>query len=92
MLLQLLDDGRLTDSAGRVVNFASTIVIATSNVGAEALLAAASAGAPASAAAKQSVMASLRRTFRPEFLNRLDGASFLLRRAWGERRILLTRS
>lgn len=67
VLLQALDDGRLTDSKGRTVSFANTIIIMTSNLGADALLA--SQGA---AAAKQAVMVAVKRHFRPELLNRLD--------------------
>ena len=70
ILLQVLDDGRLTDGQGRTVDFKNTIVILTSNLGAEHL-AALLEGQPAEAAREQ-VMEVVRRAFRPEFLNRLD--------------------
>jgi ATP-dependent Clp protease ATP-binding subunit ClpB len=74
VLLQVLDDGRLTDAKGRTVNFANTILIMTSNLGAQHLLEAASSGggAKADAAARAKVMAQVRTYFRPELLNRLD--------------------
>jgi ATP-dependent Clp protease ATP-binding subunit ClpB len=68
VLLQLLDDGRLTDSQGRTVDFRNTIVLMTSNIGSE--LAATGLAGEALARARE---AALRRHFRPEFLNRLDG-------------------
>jgi ATP-dependent Clp protease ATP-binding subunit ClpB len=70
ILLQVLDDGRLTDGQGRTVDFRNTIVVLTSNLGAE-YLAALLEGQPAEAAREQ-VMDVVRRAFRPEFLNRLD--------------------
>lgn len=70
ILLQLLDDGRLTDSSGRTVDFTNTIVILTSNVGAEVLLQAKKGVITESV--REQVMAHVRRHFRPEFLNRLD--------------------
>ncbi len=66
VLLQLLDDGRLTDGHGRTVNFTNTIVIMTSNVGSRWIK-------DFAEAARSEVMAELDRTFRPEFLNRIDG-------------------
>ena len=69
VLLQVLDDGRLTDSQGRTVDFRNTIVLMTSNVGSELALDD-SLDAKAKAAAREE---ALRRHFRPEFLNRLDG-------------------
>lgn len=80
VLLQVLDDGRLTDAKGRTVNFANTIFIMTSNLGAQSLLQAAAQGQggdgvvaqQAAAAAQAEVMAAVRGFFRPEFLNRLD--------------------
>ena len=72
VLLQLLDDGRLTDSQGRTVDFKNTVVIMTSNIGSTALIEAAEAGPDAFAAAAERVRASLRDHFRPEFLNRID--------------------
>ncbi|GBD44042.1 Chaperone protein ClpB [bacterium HR40] len=70
VLLQVLDDGRLTDSQGHTVDFRNTLIVLTSNLGAE-YLAALPEGAPASRAREQ-VMQVVRATFRPEFLNRLD--------------------
>lgn len=70
-LLQLLDDGRLTDGQGRTVNFSNTVVIMTSNLGAEHLLAGL-VGQQSMEAAKEKVMLEVRRHFRPELLNRLD--------------------
>lgn len=79
LLLQIMEDGRLTDSAGRRADFRSTIVVMTSNIGAKAITedrpALGFSGAPrdGDGAVKEAVMAELRRTFRPEFLNRVDG-------------------
>ena len=70
ILLQVLDDGRLTDGQGRTVDFRNTIIVLSSNLGAE-YLAALPEGKPAEAAREQ-VMEVVRRSFRPEFLNRLD--------------------
>ncbi len=70
VLLQVLDDGRLTDGQGRTVDFRNTLIVLTSNLGSE-FLAALPEGQPASAAREQ-VMEVVRRAFRPEFLNRLD--------------------
>ncbi len=70
VLLQVLDDGRLTDSQGHTVDFRNTLIVLTSNLGSE-YLAALPEGAPAERAREQ-VMSVVRATFRPEFLNRLD--------------------
>jgi ATP-dependent Clp protease ATP-binding subunit ClpB len=70
VLLQVLDDGRLTDGHGRTVDFRNTLIVLTSNLGSE-YLAALPAGQPAHAARDQ-VMEVVRAAFRPEFLNRLD--------------------
>jgi ATP-dependent Clp protease ATP-binding subunit ClpB len=70
ILLQVLDDGRLTDGQGHTVDFRNTLIILTSNLGAE-YLAALLEGQP-SEAAREQVMEVVRRSFRPEFLNRLD--------------------
>ncbi|MBS0560050.1 MAG: ATP-dependent chaperone ClpB [Proteobacteria bacterium] len=70
ILLQVLDDGRLTDGQGRTVDFKNTIIVLTSNLGSE-VLAAQPEGEPA-AMVQGEVMAVVRRHFRPEFLNRLD--------------------
>jgi ATP-dependent Clp protease ATP-binding subunit ClpB len=72
VLLQVLDDGRLTDSKGRTVDFKNTVLIMTSNVGASALSTAWAQGEDGFADAKVRVMESLRQQFRPEFLNRVD--------------------
>ncbi|MBP5232054.1 MAG: AAA family ATPase [Planctomycetes bacterium] len=69
MLLQVLDDGRLTDGQGRTVNFRNTIVIMTSNLGAQMIQEAADVNAPE---VREKAMAALRSQFRPEFLNRID--------------------
>jgi ATP-dependent Clp protease ATP-binding subunit ClpB len=71
-LLQLLDDGRLTDGQGRTVDFRNTVVIMTSNLGSDILLEGLDARGQIRPDAQSAVMAELRRSFRPEFLNRLD--------------------
>src|SRR5690554_102015 len=70
ILLQVLDDGRLTDGQGRTVDFRNTLIVLTSNLGAEIL--AAQAEGQDSLAVRSEVMAVVRAAFRPEFLNRLD--------------------
>jgi len=73
VLLQILDDGRLTDGQGRTVNFKNTILIMTSNVGSHRILEYKGAfGGAAYANMKEAVMHELRAVFRPEFLNRID--------------------
>ncbi|MEN6442076.1 MAG: ATP-dependent chaperone ClpB [Syntrophobacter sp.] len=72
VLLQLLDDGRLTDSQGRTVDFKNTVVIMTSNIGSMHLLEGLTKSGEISESARASVMGELRRHFRPEFLNRVD--------------------
>ena len=73
VLLQVLDDGRLTDSQGRTVDFKNTVVIMTSNIGSSAIAAASGdAGDAAYEAMKREVTDALRIQFRPEFLNRID--------------------
>ncbi|MCU0662410.1 MAG: ATP-dependent chaperone ClpB [Myxococcota bacterium] len=72
ILLQILDDGRLTDSHGRTVNFKNTIVIMTSNLGSPALLEGIDAQGQITEGARREVLDMLRRSFRPEFLNRVD--------------------
>jgi len=72
VLLQLLDDGRLTDSHGRTVNFQNTIVIMTSNIGSEYMLEAIDARGGLDAAVSARVVSALAQHFRPEFLNRVD--------------------
>jgi len=72
ILLQLLDDGRLTDSKGNLVNFRNTIVIFTSNIGSAEVSALGGVSVVDNAAAKEVTMAALKSRFRPEFLNRID--------------------
>ena len=72
ILLQVLDDGRITDSQGRTVDFKNTILIMTSNIGANYLLDGIDANGEISEEAEKAVMNDLRAHFRPEFLNRLD--------------------
>ena len=72
ILLQILDDGRITDSQGRTVDFKNVIIILTSNLGSQYLLDGIEDDGRISEAAQAMVMAELRRAFRPEFLNRLD--------------------
>ena len=76
VLLQVLDDGRITDSQGRTVDFKNTILILTSNLGSEYLLSGVNADGTIDENAKAQVEALLRRSFRPEFLNRLDEIVF----------------
>jgi ATP-dependent Clp protease ATP-binding subunit ClpB len=71
VLLQVLDDGRITDSQGRTVDFKNTVIIMTSNIGSRFLLEGVSGDAIPDGV-RESVMAELRRSFRPEFLNRID--------------------
>ena len=72
ILLQILDDGRITDSQGRTVDFKNTIIILTSNLGSSELLDGIQPDGSISEDARATVMGELRRAFRPEFLNRLD--------------------
>ncbi len=72
VLLQLLDDGRLTDSQGRTVDFRNVVVIMTSNIGSQTLLDGISATGELAADVRKDVLGELRRSFRPEFLNRVD--------------------
>ena len=76
VLLQVLDDGRITDSQGRTVDFKNTILILTSNLGSEYLLNGINADGSIDESAKTQVDMLLRRSFRPEFLNRLDEIVF----------------
>jgi ATP-dependent Clp protease ATP-binding subunit ClpB len=71
-LLQVLDDGRLTDSHGRTVDFRNTVIIMTSNIGSEYLLDGVTADGEVKDDARNLVMAALQGHFRPEFLNRVD--------------------
>ncbi|MBP3655356.1 MAG: AAA family ATPase, partial [Clostridia bacterium] len=76
VLLQVLDDGRITDSQGRTVDFKNTIIILTSNLGSPAILDGIDADGQITDAARNQVEAMLRSHFRPEFLNRLDEIVF----------------
>ena len=72
ILLQILDDGRITDSQGRTVDFKNTIIILTSNLGSQYLLDGITPDGQISDEAQRAVQEELKRSFRPEFLNRLD--------------------
>jgi len=72
ILLQLLDDGRLTDNQGRTVDFKNTIVIMTSNIGSQALIEGINQRGEISEEARGAVLSQLKSSFRPEFLNRID--------------------
>ena len=72
VLLQVLDDGRVTDSKGKTVDFKNTVIILTSNLGSEYLLNGIDAAGEITAEARESVDKLLKQSFRPEFLNRLD--------------------
>ena len=76
ILLQVLDDGRITDSQGRTVDFKNTIIILTSNLGSEYILEGIQENGEISEDAKQKVRELLKHSFRPEFLNRLDEIIF----------------
>lgn len=72
ILLQILDDGRLTDSQGRIVDFKNTVIIMTSNIGSYILLENSGTDGEIDEVIREKVMTELRRGFRPEFLNRVD--------------------
>jgi ATP-dependent Clp protease ATP-binding subunit ClpB len=72
ILLQVLDDGRLTDGQGHTVDFRNTVIILTSNIGSEYLTGGVTADGQIEPEARERVMAEMRVRFRPEFLNRLD--------------------
>ena len=76
ILLQVLDDGRITDSQGRTVDFKNTIIILTSNLGSDYILEGIQENGEISEEAKQKVSELLKRSFKPEFLNRLDEIVF----------------
>lgn len=76
LMLQVLDDGRITDSQGRTVDFKNTIIIMTSNLGSDIILEGITENGDISQQAKNDVSTLLKRTFRPEFLNRLDEIVF----------------
>ncbi|MFE1986724.1 ATP-dependent chaperone ClpB [Streptomyces mirabilis] len=84
-LLQILDDGRITDAQGRTVDFRNTVIIMTSNIGSEHLLDGATAEGEIKPDARALVMGELRGHFRPEFLNRVD--DIVLFKPLGERQI-----
>jgi len=72
VLLQILDDGRLTDSQGRTVDFKNTVVIMTSNIGSQYLVEGASETGEIAERVREAVLREMRQQFRPEFLNRVD--------------------
>ena len=72
VLLQILDDGRVTDAQGRTVDFKNTVIIMTSNIGSQHLLEGVSASGEINERARSAVMSEMRQHFRPEFLNRVD--------------------
>jgi ATP-dependent Clp protease ATP-binding subunit ClpB len=72
VLLQVLDDGRLTDGQGRTVNFKNTVIIMTSNIGSQLILEMRGADERTYQRMREQVLEALRRQFRPEFLNRVD--------------------
>jgi ATP-dependent Clp protease ATP-binding subunit ClpB len=72
ILLQILDDGRVTDAQGRTVNFKNTVVIMTSNIGSPYLLEGVTASGEITEQARAAVLREMRQHFRPEFLNRVD--------------------
>ncbi len=71
-MLQILDDGRVTDSHGRTVDFKNTVIIMTSNIGSQYLLDGVTAAGTLKDQARDQVLGELRQRFRPEFLNRVD--------------------
>ena len=76
ILLQVLDDGRITDSQGRTVDFKNTIIILTSNLGSDIILDGIDGDGNISSSAREQITSLLKRSFRPEFLNRLDETVF----------------
>jgi ATP-dependent Clp protease ATP-binding subunit ClpB len=72
VLLQILDDGRVTDSQGRTVSFKNTVIIMTSNIGSAHMLEGITRDGRISHSTREEVMGEMRRHFRPEFLNRID--------------------
>jgi hypothetical protein len=76
VLLQILDDGRVTDSQGHTVDFKNTVIIMTSNIGSHHLLEGVAPSGEITEAARNAVMRELRGHFRPEFLNRVDDIVF----------------
>ena len=85
VLLQVLDDGRITDSQGRTVDFKNTVIILTLNLGSGAILDGINASGEINEEARQTVSELLKRSFRPEFLNRLDEIVFYkYSRSWAK--------
>src|SRR5574344_325017 len=76
IMLQIFDDGRLTDSKGRTVDFKNTVIIMTSNIASDAILEGTLEGEEGFDAVKEKVMTALREHFKPEFLNRIDEITF----------------
>jgi len=76
ILLQVLDDGRITDSQGRTVDFKNTIIIMTSNFGSHEILEGIDENGELTSGAREEVLSQLRQAFKPEFLNRLDEIVF----------------
>lgn len=76
IMLQIFDDGRLTDSKGRTIDFKNTVIIMTSNIASDLILESTLTSAGNFEAVKESVMAALRERFKPEFLNRIDETIF----------------
>jgi ATP-dependent Clp protease ATP-binding subunit ClpB len=72
VLLQILDDGRVTDAQGRTIDFKNTVIIMTSNIGSQYLFEGITSDGEIMPATRQRVMTELRTHFRPEFLNRID--------------------
>ena len=97
LLLQILDDGRLTDATGRLVDFSNTVIVMTSNIGAKAIterrspLGFGTAAADSEEQMRRQVMEELRATFRPEFLNRVD-ETLIFHRLGPEALLRITRS
>jgi ATP-dependent Clp protease ATP-binding subunit ClpB len=84
VLLQILDDGRLTDAQGRTVDFKNTVIIMTSNIGSHHLLEGVTDKGEIKEKARKQVMSELRRHFRPEFLNRVDDIVLFKSLTFGE--------
>jgi ATP-dependent Clp protease ATP-binding subunit ClpB len=89
VLLQILDDGRVTDAQGRTVNFKNTVIIMTSNIGSEFLLEGVSADGEIHEDARTRVLRELRANFRPEFLNRVDDIVLFKPLARGELKAII---
>ena len=90
VLLQILDDGRLTDAQGRTVDFKNTVIIMTSNIGSHYLLEGVTDKGESTERARKDVMGELRRQFRPEFLNRVDDIVLFKPLTLGEIKSIIT--